>query len=166
MHERHVLVIAAYGLTDEQAWSTPTASDLSIAFLLRAHDVDRAHVGVDACGQAQATTTAVRAAHDVVRDRRPYKKRNRGTNVVINTIDDLNRVVKVAEDTMGTSRHRVVGALGAAPSHPRDPRAMPATPTSSARPSTADRVAAHGRGGAVATASNHHAVDAARAKTD
>src|SRR3954462_3549126 len=33
-HERHVLVIAAYGLTDEQAWSTPTASDLSIAFLL------------------------------------------------------------------------------------------------------------------------------------
>ena len=33
-HERHVLVIAAYGLTDEQAWSTPTASDLSIAFLI------------------------------------------------------------------------------------------------------------------------------------
>ena len=25
-HERRVLVIAAYGLTDEQAWSTPTAS--------------------------------------------------------------------------------------------------------------------------------------------
>ncbi len=33
-HERHVLVIAAYGLTDEQAWSAPTASELSIASLL------------------------------------------------------------------------------------------------------------------------------------
>src|SRR4030095_15956398 len=33
-HERHVLVIAAYGLTDEQAWSTPSASALSVAGLL------------------------------------------------------------------------------------------------------------------------------------
>ena len=33
-HERHVLLIAAYGLTDEQAQLRPTVSDLSIQFLL------------------------------------------------------------------------------------------------------------------------------------
>src|SRR5690348_10343969 len=33
-HERHVLVIASYGLTDAQAWSTPAASELSIAGLI------------------------------------------------------------------------------------------------------------------------------------
>ncbi len=33
-HERHVLLVAAHGLTDEQARLTPTTSDLSIQFLL------------------------------------------------------------------------------------------------------------------------------------
>jgi Protein of unknown function (DUF664) len=34
-HERHVLVVAAHGLTDEQARLTPTASELSIGSLLK-----------------------------------------------------------------------------------------------------------------------------------
>jgi hypothetical protein len=33
-HERHVLLVAAYGLTDEQARLAPTTSDLTIQFLL------------------------------------------------------------------------------------------------------------------------------------
>jgi hypothetical protein len=34
-HERHVLLVAAHGLTDEQARLTPTASELSIGSLLK-----------------------------------------------------------------------------------------------------------------------------------
>jgi uncharacterized damage-inducible protein DinB len=98
-HERHVLVIAAYGLTDEQVWSTPTASDLSIAFLLEhmtstegtwaSMIVGRPIAEADAT--AQPTTLA-----DLVA---AYEEATRATDAVLDAVDDLDQVVRVPEGT-------------------------------------------------------------------
>ena len=97
-HERHVLVIAAYGLTDEQAWSTPTASDLSIAFLLEhmtstertwASMVRRRRTRADA--SAPPTTLAAVVA--------AYEDATAATDAVIDGVADFDRAVKVADGT-------------------------------------------------------------------
>jgi uncharacterized damage-inducible protein DinB len=98
-HERHVLAIAAYGLTDEQAWSTPTASDLSIAFLLEhmtstertwaSMIVGRPTAAADATGRSTTLAELVAAYADAIA----------ATDAMVDTVDDLDQVVRVAEGT-------------------------------------------------------------------
>ena len=94
-HERHVLVIAAYGLTDEQAWSTPTASDLSIAFLLEhVTSTERTWasmiLGVRPPDAGEPPTTLA----DLVA---AYQDETAASDATIDAVDDLDRVVRVAE---------------------------------------------------------------------
>jgi len=98
-HERHVLVIAAYGLTDEQAWSTPTASDLSIAFLLdHMTSTERTWASMVTGGATAATdlTEPPRTLAELVA---AYEGATAATDAVIDTVDDLDRVVRVADGT-------------------------------------------------------------------
>src|SRR5882724_11849246 len=95
-HERHVLVIAAYGLTDEQAWSTPTASDLSIAFLLEhMTSTERTWasmvVGVGGASPAADATEPPTMLTELVA---AYDDATAATDAVIETVDDLDRVVR------------------------------------------------------------------------
>lgn len=96
-HERHVLVVAAYGLTDEQAWSTPTVSELSIAGLL-AHmtSTERTWASMilgrasgEVTGEPGTLTELVAA----------YERATGETDAVIDAVDDLDRIVRVPDGT-------------------------------------------------------------------
>jgi len=97
-HERHVLVIAAYGLTDEQAWSTPTASELSIAGLLE-HSTSTERtwaamvLGVFPGEDPDPTPARLDL---LVAD---YEQASAATDAAISAVDDLDRVVRVPEGT-------------------------------------------------------------------
>ena len=96
-HERHVLVIAAYGLTDEQAWSTPTASTLSIAFLLEhMTSTERTWTSMIVGGRAPDTGEVPTTLAELVA---AYVDASAATDAVLDTVDDLDRVVRVAEGT-------------------------------------------------------------------
>jgi uncharacterized damage-inducible protein DinB len=97
-HERHVLVVAAYGLTDEQAWSAPTVSSLSIAGLLE-------HMS-----STERTWAAMVAGEPRAADPEPslteldalvagYERATSSTDAVIDAVDDLDRIVRVPEGT-------------------------------------------------------------------
>ena len=94
-HERHVLVIAAYGLSDEQAWSTPTASDLSIAFLLEhMTSTERTWASMILGATTETTDDEHRTLAEVVAT---YDEATTATDAVVDTVDDLDQVVRVPE---------------------------------------------------------------------
>ena len=96
-HERHVLVIAAYGLTDAQAWSTPTASDLSIAFLLEhMTSTERTWASMVMGGAAREATEVPTTLAGLVAD---YEQATVDTDRVIGAVDDIGQVVRVADGT-------------------------------------------------------------------
>jgi hypothetical protein len=97
-HERHVLVIAAYGLTDDQAWSTPTASELSIAGLLEhVTSTERTWAAMVAGVPHGGDTDPKPATLDaLVAD---YATASAATDAVIDGVDDLDRIVRVPEGT-------------------------------------------------------------------
>ena len=96
-HERHVLVIAAYGLTDDQAWSTPTASDLSIAFLLEhMTSTERTWASMIVAGAAREPTVVPTTLTDLVV---AYEDATTATDAVIDTVDDFDQAVRVPEGT-------------------------------------------------------------------
>ncbi len=96
-HERHVLVIAAYGLTDEQAWRTPTASDLSIAFLLEhMTSTERTWAAMILGGRAPDAGEAPTTLADLVA---AYEEATIATDRVIDAVDDLDQIVRVPDGT-------------------------------------------------------------------
>jgi uncharacterized damage-inducible protein DinB len=102
-HERHVLLVAAHGLTDEQARLTPTVSELSIEGLL---------VHMTSTERTWASTIAGPMAREAD-DRQAPHRENDGlagvvnayrqaiadTDAVVAAVDDLDRVVPVPEGT-------------------------------------------------------------------
>lgn len=94
-HERHVLLIAAYGLTDEQAQLRPTMSDLSIQWMLE-------HM-------ASTERTWAAMVHHVPRppdDERSktlgaavadYRDAIAATDAVIESVEDLDQAVPLPE---------------------------------------------------------------------
>jgi uncharacterized damage-inducible protein DinB len=101
-HERHVLVIAAYGLTDEQARSAPTASELSIAGLLEhMTSTERTWASMIVGGAAQDATDertppAPEAVDGLVA---AYEQATAATDAVVDAVDRLDRIVRVPEGT-------------------------------------------------------------------
>ena len=95
-HERHVLAIAAYGLTDAQALRTPTVSDLSIEFLL-------VHMTSTERTWAAMVLGSTRAPDDevtgIARVLAAYHEAITATDAVIASVDDLDRAVRVPEGT-------------------------------------------------------------------
>jgi len=98
-HERHVLVIAAYGLTDEQAWSTPTASDLSIAFLLEHMTSTERTWASMVLGGALAAAEASEPPTTLAAIVAAYQDATAATDAVIDAVDDFDRAVKAADGT-------------------------------------------------------------------
>ena len=94
-HERHVLVIAAYGLTDDQAQLRPTVSDLSIQFLLE-------HMTSTERTWASMVKGVARPPDDeqsktlatVIAD---YRDAIAATDVVIEAVDNLDQEVPLPE---------------------------------------------------------------------
>jgi uncharacterized damage-inducible protein DinB len=107
-HERQVLIVAAYGLTDEQARLTPTASALSIEGLLTHMTTTERTWASTIAGLAARDRDDSRIAqreHDtlaaVVDD---YRQAIGGTDAVVATVADLERVVPVPEGTRWAPR--------------------------------------------------------------
>src|SRR5882724_182759 len=98
-HERHVLVIAAYGLSDEQGWSTPTASDLSIAFLLEHMTSTERTWASMVLGDAPAVPEASEPPTTLAAIVAAYGDATAVTDAVIDTVDDFDRAVKVGDGT-------------------------------------------------------------------
>ena len=96
-HERHVLVIAAYGLTDEQAWSTPTASDLSIAFLLELMTSTERTWASMVLGGALAAAHAAEPPTTLAGIVAAYEDATAATDAEIDTVADCDRAVEVAD---------------------------------------------------------------------
>jgi uncharacterized damage-inducible protein DinB len=96
-HERHVLVIAAHGLTDAQAWSTPTASELSVAGLLEhMASTERTWAAMVLGVPRGADPAAPATLAALVAD---YEQACAATDAAVDTVDDLDRVVRVPEGT-------------------------------------------------------------------
>ena len=137
-HERHVLIVAAYGLTDEQARRTPTVSALSIEGLLtHMTTTERSWASTIAGTRPRPVSPEPNETlEQVVAD---YQQAIADTDAVIAAVDDLDRIVPVPEGTaVGATRpRRLVGALDPPPPRSTRPRATPGTPTSSASRSTA-----------------------------
>jgi len=94
-HERHVLAIAAYGLTDEQALLTPTVSDLSIEFLLvHMTSTERTWASM-VLGSAREPDEV----HGIAEVLAAYRRATVETDAAIAAVDDLDRVVRVPEGT-------------------------------------------------------------------
>jgi uncharacterized damage-inducible protein DinB len=95
-HERHVLLIAAHGLTDEQARMTPTVSTLSVhGLLVHMTSTERTWASMiggstrspdDEPDELEAVVTA-------------YRDASAATDEVIASVDDLGRSVRVPEGT-------------------------------------------------------------------
>ncbi len=95
-HERHVLAIAAYGLTDEQARLTPTVSDMSIEFLLVHMTSTERTWAAMVLGSPRGPDDDVTSIERVLAE---YQEATRDTDAVIASVDDLDRVVRVPEGT-------------------------------------------------------------------
>jgi uncharacterized damage-inducible protein DinB len=101
-HERHVLVVAAYGLTDEQAWSTPTVSSLSIAGLLEHMSSTERTWAAMVAGSPRAPDPEPKltALDALVADyERAMSATDAVMDAVIDAVDDLDRIVRVPEGT-------------------------------------------------------------------
>lgn len=95
-HERHVLLIAAYGLTDEQARLTPTVSDLSIeGLLVHMTSTERTWASMVRGSTRQPDDEQVDLAAVVA----AYREAIAATDAVIASVDDLGRVVRMPEGT-------------------------------------------------------------------
>lgn len=96
-HERHVLVVAAHGLTDEEAWSTPTASGLSIAALLEHVTSTERTWSSMILGSPRppggATAPTLAALVDA------YAVACAETDAAVASVDDLGRVVRIPDGT-------------------------------------------------------------------
>jgi hypothetical protein len=101
-HERHVLVIASYGLTDEQARLTPTASGLSIQFLLEHLTSTERTWAATIAGTARADSDP--PGDTLAQAVDAYRQASADTDAVIATVDDLGRVVPVPEGTRWAPR--------------------------------------------------------------
>jgi uncharacterized damage-inducible protein DinB len=96
-HERHVLVLASYGLTDAQARLTPTASSLSIRFLLEHMTSTERTWATTLAGAARPVDNdPLDTLADVVA---AYGRAAADTDAVIEAVDDLGHVVPVPEGT-------------------------------------------------------------------
>ena len=95
-HERHVLLIAAYGLTDEEARLAPTVSDLSIEGLL-------VHMTSTERTWASMVRGSTRPPDDEQVDLAAvvaaYREAIAATDDVIASVDDLGRAVRLPEGT-------------------------------------------------------------------
>jgi len=101
-HERHVLVLASYGLTDEQARLTPTASALSIRFLLEHMTSTERTWATTIAGAARPIgDEPVDTLSEVVDG---YRRAAADTDAVVAAVDDLGRVVPVPEGTRWAPR--------------------------------------------------------------
>ena len=100
-HERHVLVIAAYGLTDDQAWSAPAASELSVAGLIEhMASTERTWASMVAHGTPrEATTSQDSEASTLAALVADYADAAAATDAVIDGVDDFDRVVRLPEGT-------------------------------------------------------------------
>ncbi len=99
-HERHVLIVAAHGLTDDQARSTPTVSDMSIWFLLEHMTSTEGTWASMVAGSSPAPVTGpteppVTLADLVV----AYEAAIAVTDGVLASVDDLDQVVQLPEGT-------------------------------------------------------------------
>ncbi len=96
-HERHVVVVAAYGLTDDQAWLTPTASDMSIGFLLEhLTSTERTWASMLVGSERAPDPAPVTAIVDLVA---AYEVACAATGAALAMIDDLDRPVRMPEGT-------------------------------------------------------------------
>jgi len=95
-HERHVLAIAAYGLTDEQARLTPTVSDLSIEFLLvHMTSTERTWASM-VLGSTREPDDEV---HGIAQVLAAYRRATTETDAATAAVDALEREVRVPEGT-------------------------------------------------------------------
>jgi hypothetical protein len=100
-HERHVLVIASYGLTDEQAWRTAAASELSVAGLIEHMTSTEGTwaamvAGVDGRGVPASPAPSPAILAEVVA---AYAEATAATDAAIDAVDDFDRVVRVPDGT-------------------------------------------------------------------
>jgi uncharacterized damage-inducible protein DinB len=94
-HERHVLLIAAHGLTDEQAQLRPTVSDLSIQFLLEhMTSTERTWAAMVLRVPRPADDEQTKTLSAAVAD---YRAAIAATNEVIEAVADLERIVPLPE---------------------------------------------------------------------
>jgi uncharacterized damage-inducible protein DinB len=94
-HERHVLLIAAYGLTDEQARLAPIASDLSIQFLLEhMTSTERTWASMIVGSTRAPDDTRVVSLAVAVAE---YREAIAATDAVIASVDDLDQAVALPE---------------------------------------------------------------------
>jgi uncharacterized damage-inducible protein DinB len=94
-HERHVLLIAAYGLSDEQAQLRPTVSDLSIQFLLEhMASTERTWASMVQGVTRQPDDEQSKTLGMAVAD---YRDAIAATDAVIEAVDDLDQVVPLPE---------------------------------------------------------------------
>jgi uncharacterized damage-inducible protein DinB len=96
-HERHVLLIAAHGLTDAQARLAPTVSDLSIGFLLTHMTSTERTWASMILGVPRPPDDEEPATLAAVID--AYRDAMAGTDAVIASVDDLDRAVPLPVGT-------------------------------------------------------------------
>jgi uncharacterized damage-inducible protein DinB len=96
-HERHVLLIASYGLTDEEARLAPSSSDLSIQFLLEHMTSTERTWAAMIVGETRSpdpeSPTTLAATVDA------YRAAIAETNAVIGSVDELDQAVPLPEGT-------------------------------------------------------------------
>jgi len=102
-HERHVLIVAAYGLTDEQARLTPTVSALSIEGLLT-HMTTTEQTWASTVTGTQPRRASPAPNATLERVVAAYQEAITDTDAVIAAADDLDRVVPVPEGTRWAPR--------------------------------------------------------------
>ncbi len=102
-HERHVLIVAAYGLTDEQGRITPTASALSIEGLL-AHMTTTERSWASTVAGTRPRRVSPEPNETLEQVVAAYQQAIAETDVVIAAVDDLEWVVPVPEGTRWAPR--------------------------------------------------------------
>ena len=100
-HERHVLLVAAHGLTDEQARLTPTASELSIGSLLKqltsTEQMWAAAVGGRTVPEPADRRFSMGPDETLAEVVAGYELATAATDAVIASVADLGRAVPVPE---------------------------------------------------------------------
>jgi hypothetical protein len=94
-HERHVIVVAAHGLTDDQVWLTPSASDMSIGFLLEhLTSTERTWASMLLGSERAPDPARVTTVADLVAG---YERACAETDDAIASVDDVDRPVRLPE---------------------------------------------------------------------
>jgi hypothetical protein len=94
-HERHVMVVAAHGLTDQEARSTPTASALSIAGLLEHVTSTERTWSSMILGASRVPDDPSGGTLDALVD--AYAAACAETDAAVAAVDDLDQVVRIPE---------------------------------------------------------------------